>query len=1236
MIRAQIIRLPEDQELVTLSLHHALSDGISMSIFAREVYGSYSCFPNTAISHGDYAALTAAADNSLHTEQCTYWKTWLAGIDEIPTLPIDMNADLPRQEKPLITRAVPYPRLAASAHGMGVTPFVMMAALCQIALGRASGRDKMVLTFQSAGRSRLGEKRDVIGPFSNTVILRSDLDDDQHFSAFAQRQKTSIRHAIANEGCPYHRVIELTGVRPSFGINWFPPQPIPKIEDVKVLGQEFIYLEVDFDLDFRFVIKGDILTILAIHDPGRHSRERVEMVLDDVLAALEIVMKRPDTRLDAIFPAPPPLTAFAPRSLPEGRLYDAVLAQARKCPDRVALLAHGLEITYGELEARSRLLARRLVADGLGSGSRVAILAERGPELVWSMLAVLQIGATMVPLDSEYPSSRLAVLVKTAKPDALLTPRVGQLPEWADGIPRHHAVVDFGAAHPSLDAVPEESLAAGDPDAPAYILFTSGSTGRPKAVATSHRPALNFLRWQRNTFRITAADRFTNLNGVAHDMMIRDIFAPLSVGGQLVIPRQEDIYTPGRLLELVLATQPTILHLTPAMGRLLAAPRKPGHTLQARALFFGGDQLLPDLTREIAELAPDAQIVNFYGATETPQAAAFHVCVPDRRWRCHPVGRGIENMTLRIVDANGRPVPQGVEGEIAVLSSFLSLGYVYEGKLQLHKAPNCYHTGDMGFELPGGDIMLTGRQDDQVSIRGFRVELNEITCALNDHPGVEAAQVLHDAGNRASPLVAFVAGHELNSDGLFIWLSRHLPDYMVPRDILVMSSLPLLPNGKVDRQRLLALPRRPVSAQGNSRAPTKTEKEIIDIWSRALGVAEISPQQSFAQLRGDSLSYVEILLGTEALIGELPGGWETVPISDLASLGPARDGREEIELRGRARWYKWVDSALIVRAIAIISVVMFHYRTVYLSGGGTTALFMVSGFFLGRFQLQEAFRSNDPQPILKLIVRILQPTILFIAIIATLLAGRGIEMDPRIYLFLADFIALDSVAEADRAGVSEFYLWYICCMIHMLLAVALATALNSKFHFFKKGLSLVCGLLIAGLFLRFVMPALVAPEVFVNGVTHGTRLAVMPSTHLATLMLGALLAFVSTRYQRMLALIFVFAYSAASYMFIEGHGAPLMLIFGVLALYMPKLPIPLGLHRVILMVSGSSLFIYLTHQRFRWELFAYGLPKNVAFQVSAAVCFGVVVWLLWNRLRAAVSRGVSKVRPRSIDPEELA
>lgn len=1090
--------------------------------------------------------MDAGAENQ-PDDTLPHWRRHLAGIEHIPSLLPDLAAGTGGS----VSRALDAGQIAALT-GHGVTPLMVVSALLDIVLARICASREMLTILRDP----------------EPLILYSQIDPDEAFARHLNRQAALVAEAQAHPA-PLDQVALATGVIPNFALT-----------------HEGLAGEAD-EITFRLGAG----RIEAQYPGDLYSPARIEATLDDLARALDRASADPSCNIGALLPPPAPLVVPVPDEIPQGRVFDPVLRQAEATPDRIALVGAEETLSYRQLDAASAALGRRLIAAGMGPGRRIAILAERGPRLVVSMLAVLRIGATMVPLDSEYPEARLELLVGVARPDAVLLPRRMPAP-WADATPVLHA-----DDPDDPQDIPDAALAAGDPDAPAYILFTSGSTGTPKGVATTHRPALNFLRWQRETFGIGPEDRFTNLMGVAHDMMIRDIFAPLSVGARLIIPHQSDIFAPGRLLDWVARQEPTVMHLTPAMGSLILAADGGRTRLAARLMFFGGDRLLPDLARRLADLAPGVQIVNFYGATETPQAAAFHVADPRAGWRVYPVGRGITNVALRVVDpATHHPMPPGAPGEIAVLTPFLSLGYVGPDGIRPHAQPGLYFTGDMGFALPSGEIVFTGRADDQVSIRGFRVELQDVARALKDHPRVHAAQVLVE-GENPQRLIGF-AETDATEDELIAWMEAELPGYMVPSRILPVARIPLLPNGKIDRQALLALPRR-----GVTEAPvTEREARLVDIWSGLLGADRVGRDSSFASLRGDSLTYVQVYLATETEIGQLPDGWETMPIRRLAETETQPAGA-----------FRWIDTPIMVRAIAIVMIVFGHLGGLHYPGGATGALFLVTGFLIARLQLPEVVRTRSAAPFASLFVRVLVPTFIIAAAayFGQLALGEPVKLAS--LLLYEDFVDASDMQAAVAAG-HTVHLWYVSAILHILLAVTLYVWAMLRIRPDISVRALAFWLFLLALPLRFALPYVVDPALTTQPMRAFDLATVMPTTHLATFALGICIALMEKPAEKLAMLAMLAIYALASQMIFPEGGA-VILIFGAMMLYLHRILVPAGLRRIVLTLSGGSLFIYLTHRYFA-KLAGGVSPVEIWPPALAMIGLvgGILVWRGWQRV----------------------
>ncbi len=557
-------------------------------------------------------------------------------------------------------------------------------------------------------------------------------------------------------------------------------------------------------------------------------------------------------------------------------------AQVAQSPKRVALVFADAEWTFVELEVARNALARSLVAAGIGPGDVVAIVTDRCATLVCAILATIRAGGTFVLIDAKYPRERIRACLHIAKArHILLVGEVASLGEAdKDDVPVTALPGDPRELSPFLGNEAAMSTPSVDDSAIAYLSFTSGSTGQPKCIATGHRPLRHFIDWHRRVHALSADDSFAMVAGLSHDPLLRDIFTPLSIGARLHVPSQPLLLDPRALFEWVSQKRITVLHCTPQLGYLLSAGACEETLPFLRRVAWGGDVLRPDLLQAFHAVAPGARHVNFYGTTETPQAMGFHEVSAKESQAKIPIGRGIDDVQLLVLNEQGQQARPGEIGELLVRTPFLSLGYLDDPAATAEKyianpitgdpADRCYRTGDLACYLEDGNVEFRGRADDQVKIRGFRVELGEIANVLRRLPAVQDVQVLARAGADSEPrihaYVAVKAGQTASADELEKEIHRSLPDYMRPAGYLILDALPRLANGKVDRLALLALPvgERKLESPDLGQMDAE-EKKLVLLWKELLGVESVSVNESFFDLGGDSLTAVRVMLRMRSL-----------------------------------------------------------------------------------------------------------------------------------------------------------------------------------------------------------------------------------------------------------------------------------------------------------------------------------------------------------------------------------
>ncbi|HEX2164722.1 MAG TPA: amino acid adenylation domain-containing protein, partial [Thermoanaerobaculia bacterium] len=571
-------------------------------------------------------------------------------------------------------------------------------------------------------------------------------------------------------------------------------------------------------------------------------------------------------------------------------------------------------LTYAELARWSGRIAGLLAAAGVGRGDRVAIWAHRGGSLVPAALGTLAAGAAFVMLDPAYPAARLAELVALAKPRGFLRLAAARpVPEEVAaalatagcrvevGLPPLAELSALPADHP-LATAPEAAPLALGPDDLAYLAFTSGSTGRPKGILGRHGSLTHFVPWQVDAFGFGADDRFSLLSGLAHDPLHRDLFTPLQTGGAIVVPEGERIGEPGYLAGWLRRQRVTVAHLTPAMGQVVAEPAaRPGGVPaelvagELRWVFLVGEALTRGHVDRLAAVAPGARVVNYYGSTETQRAVGWHLCEAgggaSEAAEVLPLGRGIPDVQLLVVNPAGRPAGVGELGEVWVRSPHVALGYLDDPAATAARflanpfaapadpADRVYRTGDLGRYRPDGEVVFAGRADLQLKVRGFRVEPAEIEAALERHPAVgEAVVGLREDPAAGALLVAWLTARSGAEPPAPRALREHLlarlPEYMVPAAFVLLPALPRTPNGKLDRRAL------PAPAAGDGVAGARTvatgdpiEDAVAAVFAELLPGAPDTPAggDDFFALGGHSLLATRAVSRLRALAGvELP------------------------------------------------------------------------------------------------------------------------------------------------------------------------------------------------------------------------------------------------------------------------------------------------------------------------------------------------------------------------------
>jgi o-succinylbenzoate synthase len=554
-----------------------------------------------------------------------------------------------------------------------------------------------------------------------------------------------------------------------------------------------------------------------------------------------------------------------------GAIHESFEQQVERVPEKLAVVGADITFTYQQLNELSNRIAHYLLEHQL-EGKLVVIYASLSPFLVVALLGILKAGAAFMVLNKLYPVTQLLRYCQLANPKALICLEVaGELPEALQEIaPKvqlylpqqlyqaEEILGQYSITNPHRRITPEQL---------AYIVFTSGSTGIPNGVVGTHGPVTHFIEWQIRTFGLTQEDRFSNLASIAHDILLRDVFTPLSLGATLYVPNPlNESSISLNLGEWMRVNQISVAHLTPPTGQLLTITNQPLPDL--RYLFFGGDKLPNSLVTQLQKLTVNLSCVNFYGTTETPQAMSYHILLPQKmtsaiaRRHCviAPIGQGIDDVQILLLDDNNQLVKIGEKGEIAVRTPYLCQGYLDNPVLTQQRfitnpyteksGDRIYKTGDMGRYLPNGEVEILGRRDNQVNVRGFRVELDELEGILLEYSFVkEAAVKLIEEGEKQY-LVAYVVGKEgLDLSLLQVYVNERLVNRVKLNIFILLEAFPLTVNGKIDRH---SLPKPKFSRAEYVPPQTETESLLVSLWEEVLR-EKVGITDNFFELGGDSL-----------------------------------------------------------------------------------------------------------------------------------------------------------------------------------------------------------------------------------------------------------------------------------------------------------------------------------------------------------------------------------------------
>ncbi|WP_038436646.1 non-ribosomal peptide synthetase [Pseudomonas brassicacearum] len=907
LIRGRLLRLADDEHILLITQHHIISDGWSVGVLVREFAALYRAFsqqqpdplPALSIQYADYAAWQRQVlDSERLNHQADFWREHLGGAPSLLALPTDRprpatqsyrGGDVPVEIAPAMRE-----RLERFCQQHNVTLFMALLSAWSVLMARLGNERDVVIGVPTANRGRT-ETENLIGFFVNTLALRVDLGQNPSVAQLLEQIKQTTLAAHEHQDIPFEQVIE--ALQPPRSLSHNPLCQValslnntPGGVELSLPGLTLVpvaqaHETSQFDLMLTLGNANGTLAGVIEYASDLFDRSTVERFAQHFQTLLEAMVEdaeQPVLGLPLLSPAQrqaspaaqPPKAVFDPQWLIHQRFEQLVAAQ----PQAIALVFGELELTYQALNRRANHIARALLAQGVRPDDRVAILAQRGVEMVCAVLAVLKAGAAYVPLDPAYPTERLGYLLSDSRPVALLAQPacLEVLPEHA--VPVVHLEDYLAIDDQSLDYNLEASALGLTPRHLAYVIYTSGSTGLPKGVLVEHGNVARLFDATADLFDFDNNDVWTLFHSFAFDFSVWEIWGALSYGGKLVIVPSDVARSPDEFYALVCQQQVTVLNQTPSAFRQLSEARERSDQEHAlREVIFGGEALdFRSLRPWTARTALSrTRLVNMYGITEITVHATYYPISQAEIDSGAPslIGPPLPDLCLRILDAYQQPVPVGVNGEIYIGGAGVARHYLNRDALNAERfisdpfavepGARLYRTGDIARYRADGGVVYVGRNDSQIKIRGFRIELGEIEAQLLACAEVrEALVIVREDQPGDKRLVAYLIAQEgiaLESSALRSQLASVLAEHMLPSAFVTLAAWPLTTNGKLDRGALPA-PDLSAAASQHYEAPLgDIEMTLASAWQKLLGVERVGRQDHFFELGGHSFLVISLI-----------------------------------------------------------------------------------------------------------------------------------------------------------------------------------------------------------------------------------------------------------------------------------------------------------------------------------------------------------------------------------------
>lgn len=896
LIRFSVYKVDENEYVFALCMHHIISDAWSLNLLFDELVKSYNEIHQTGVSNIDplpyqYSAYSLRQQqllaNGEWAQQLQYWEEKLSGstpLDIAGQIHTHKQLNETTSEKCLVLKEDIISGIRNISELNDVSMFVVFLSIFNLLAHKLSGQDDFTIGAPVAIRDS-EELEKLIGLFLNNVILRFDMSGDPSFEEVIRRVKAVILEVFENLDVPYDQVVERLMPGQSLETNPFFNVLFNYISEA---DQNLDFNEIEshklkqpklgarFDITFYLEVFSDYVMVKVNYSTSRYSDSEIE----NIIQSYEFLIRQIIDKWDAKISDYSLVTEKAEKLLPDSNEHletaklETVLSSFDSVvdvyPDNIAVATSDANWSYRDLKQRSNYISLALMDKGLKPGNVVAIIGVKGFSVIASMIGVLRSGGVALTIDQNLPEARIALMVDEANARYIIAKDVANKQNCLNDL-KYIYVTDNDADLSLSEGVDNISLLTPDIhlDSPAYIFFTSGSTGKPKAILGSHKGLAHCIKWQGDTFNITSEDRVSQLTSLTFDVILRDIFLPVTRGACICIPQEDDY----EVLAWIEKNGLTAIHTVPSLvsSWLQVSVQKLDFS-RLRYIFFSGEPLNGALIKKIKQCCNGKfKIINMYGPTETTMVKSWYEVPEDYLTGTQPIGVPLPNSQLLILGKWKQICGINEPGEIAIRTPYRTLGYLEDGNNQGKFINNpfnddendvIYLTGDQGKIRSDGIYEYLGRIDDQIKINGVRIELAEISAVISSYNSVNSSYVNSVKREGMETLVAYIVsepGQKFITEDLKKYLRLHLPEVMVPKAFITIDRFPLLPSGKIDRKKLPGPVFKKPSLEGHVEPRTNLQKDLAEIWSDLLGAKRIGIKDNFFDLGGHSLLAVQLM-----------------------------------------------------------------------------------------------------------------------------------------------------------------------------------------------------------------------------------------------------------------------------------------------------------------------------------------------------------------------------------------